>query len=163
MSTSDNHKEINYKLWLIYLGKCTWEMWFHVCVCFHHNQRREYAAVSPWGWWNNKKFVQVSVWTQVWKELESKEDIIGHIWARAHLCLYLSEGGRLHVTLYILMTSVRHMSPPFTAVSFGLESQRWVSSNNENNQCIPIATPLPIPLSPTSWETGCYGFDIRDA
>ncbi len=61
-----------------------------------------------------------------------------------------------------LVTSVLHASPFFTAVSFGLESRRWVSLNNENNQRCPIAAPLPFPLSPTSWNTGCYGFDIRD-
>lgn len=67
-----------YKLRLINLGKCTWECDCK-CVCVLTGTRREFAAVSPGGWWNKKKFVQLGAWTQVWKELESKEDIIGHI------------------------------------------------------------------------------------
>lgn len=58
---------------------------------------------------------------------------------RTHLTVHASVFIMSLFTCAWLLSSIRLS---LTAVSFGLESQRRVSLNNENNQCRPTAAPL---------------------
>lgn len=114
-----------------------------VCV-LTRSQKREFAAVRLGGRWNKNLFVKLGAWNaRVKKKKMSEGGIIGHIFAQY---IIAPGGGRGHDISCPLLTSVLHLLPPITAVSFGLESQRRVSLNNENNRHGPTTTPPPFSL-----------------
>lgn len=138
---------MNYKLWLIFLGKCAClGMRFCVLVCVLTAARggnsqlsvREVSRTirSLCNWEHERKC------EKGWRAKRTLSDIF----ERKCICVCLGGGVELMSPLTHPWLLSSTSLPLFTAVSFGLESQPWVSMNNENNQC---SSPRhPPPLSP---------------
>lgn len=84
-----------------------------------------------------------------------------HRWTHVseHVCV--SEEVQLCCSLHTNDPCPPPISPLSQLLVLALKVSGEFRRTMKNNQCCPIATPLPFPLLPTSRETGCYGFEIR--
>lgn len=148
---------MNYKLWLIFLGKCTWECDSQrVCVCVNRNRGNLQLSVREVGGtirslcnWEHEHKCEKS-----WRARRTLLDTFECIC----VCMRLGGSSSCHsfTHSWLLSSTLLPLSQLLVLALKVSGEFRWTMKTIN-------ATPLPFPLSPTSWETGCYGFDIRDA